>query len=131
VRPAVAVALISIAFIAPGNRATATFSGGTLTLTLHYLMTCGQPGPGPVAVTLPRAFRIGSMRATVSGKAAPVSLRGRTVDVTLPKPPEVTCMSIGEGTLRVTIAGLHVKSGRYTLSVRVNRNSFSPPLRVG
>lgn len=130
-RLAVAAALSSVAVIAPGDRATATFSGSTLTLTLHYEMTCGQPGSGPLTVTLPAGIRIRSLRATVNGKAAPVSRSGRTVDVTLPKRPRLTCMSISEGTLRATVAGLHARTGTYTAAVRVNRHSFSPTFRVG
>jgi hypothetical protein len=131
-RLAVAAALGSLALAAPGDRATATFSGTALTLTLHYWMTCGQPGAGPVAITLPSGIRIAALRALLNAKPAPVLRSGRTVDVTLPKPPPgVTCMSIGEGTLRVTIGGLHAPRGTYTATARVNRHSFRPSFRVG
>jgi hypothetical protein len=131
VRLAVAAALGSLALAAPGDRATATFSGSTLTLTLHYLMTCGRPGAGPVAITLPSGIRIAALRATLNGKAAPVSHSGRTVDVILPKPPPgETCMSITEGTLRVAIRGLHASSGRYAMTAHVNRHSFTASFRV-
>lgn len=130
-RVAIAAAFSSLAVIAPGDRATATFSGTTLTLTLRYLMTCGQPGPGPLAVTLPSGVRIGTLHATLNGKPAPVSHMGRTVDVTLPKPPQVTCMSITLGTLRVGLEGLHAGSGTYAITAQVNRHSFSTSFRVG
>ena len=129
-RLAVAAALGSLALAAPGDRAAATFSGTTLTLSLHYWMTCGQPGPGPVAVTLPSGVRIAALHATVNGKPAPVSRSGRTVDVTLAKPPQVTCMSITLGTLRVAVAGLHAGSGTYAVTAQVNRHSFTTSFRV-
>lgn len=130
-RVALAAVLSSVAVIAPGDRAAATFGSGSLRLTLHYLMTCGQPGPGPLAVTLPGAFRIANLRVAVNGKPASVSHHRRTMDVTLTKPPQLTCMSIGEGTLRVTISGLHAPRGTYTATARVNRHSFRPSFRVG
>jgi hypothetical protein len=132
VRLAVAAALGSIALAAPGDRATATFSGSTLTLTLHYWMTCGQPGAGPVAITLPNGIRIAALRASLNGKSAPVSHSGRTVDVTLPKPPPgPTCMSIRLGSLRVALTALHASSGRYVLTAHVSRHSFAASFRVG
>ncbi len=130
-RLAVAAALGSLALAAPGDRATATFSGTTLTLRLQYWMTCGRPGAGPVAITLPPGIRVAALRASLNGKAAPVLRSRRTVDVTLPKPPSgPTCMSITLGTLRVALTGLHAKSGRYVTTARVNRHSFTGSFRV-
>lgn len=130
-RFAVAAALGSLALAAPGDRATATFSGGTLTLKLHYWMTCGQPGVGPVRIGLPSGIRIGTLHATVNGKPAPVSHAAGTVSVTLPKPPQVTCMSMALGTLRVGLGGLHADSGTYALTAQVNRHSFRTTFRAG
>jgi hypothetical protein len=131
VRFAVAAALSSMAVLAPGDRAAGTFQSGTLRLTLHYLMTCGQPGSGPLAVTLPKGFRIVALHAALAGKPVAVSQAGRTIDVALPKPPQVTCMSITEGTLRAAIGGLRASSGTYAVAVQVNRHSFSLNVRVG
>jgi hypothetical protein len=131
VRLAVAAALGSLALAAPGERATATFSAGSLTLTLHYWMTCGRPGAGPVAITLPSGIRIAALRASLNGKSAPASRSGRTVDVTLPTPPPgMTCMSITLGTLRVALTGLSAKSGRYAVTAHVSRHSFAASFRV-
>jgi hypothetical protein len=131
VRLAVAAALGSLALAAPGNRATATFSGSTLTLTLHYWMTCGRPGAGPVTITLPSGIRIAALGASLDGKSAPASHSGRTVDVTLPTPPPgMTCMSITLGTLRVALTGLHAKSGRYAVTAHASRDSFAASFRV-
>ena len=129
-RLAVAAALATLGLIAPGDRATATFSGGTLTLTLHYLMTCGEPGPGPLSVTLPVGFRIGALRATLGGTPAPVSHSGRSVQVTLPKPPQVTCMSIAEGTLAVRLANVAASAGSYTVGAGIRNHAFAARLRI-
>ena len=120
----------SLALAAPGDRATATFSGTTLTLTLHYWMTCGRPGPGPVTVNLPSGVRVTSLRASVNGKPAAVSHSGGRVAVTLAKPAGVTCMSIALGTLRVALAGLHANGGTYALTAQVNRHSFRTSFSV-
>ena len=135
-RLAVAAALGSLVLTVPAlaattDGATATFSGSTLSLKLHYLMTCGHPGPGPLSVTLPAGVVIGSLHATVNSKAAPVSHSGRTIQVTLAKPPGVTCMSIAVGTLRVSIEGLHADSGTYAVTAQVNHHSFRTSFRVG
>jgi hypothetical protein len=131
VRLAVAAALGSLALAAPGERATATFSGSTLTLTLHYSMICGRPGPGPVTITLPSGVRIAALRASLNGKSAPASHSGRIVDVTLPRPPPgMTCMSITLGTLRVALTGLHANSGPYAVTAHVSRHSFAASFRV-
>ena len=44
-----------------------------LTVTLHYPMTCGQPGRGPVVVTLPTAVKrpLARTDVLVAGKAPP------------------------------------------------------------
>ena len=129
-RLAVAAALGSLALAAPGDRATAAFQARTLSLTLHYLMTCGQPGPGPLAIALPAGFRAVTLRAQVAGKPAPVSQAGRTVDVTLANPPHVTCMSIGEGTLRVSLRTVYAARGSYVVKARVRRHTFAATVHV-
>ena len=113
-----------------GDWATATTTPGGVSLRLHYLMTCGQPGRGPVLVALPAAFRIASPTATVRGVRRPTSVNGNTISVALPKPPQVTCMSIAQGVLPITLTGLHAPTGSYTLHVRVSAHAFDVRLRV-
>jgi hypothetical protein len=113
-----------------GDRATAAPTANGVSIRLHYLMTCGQPGRGPIVVTLPAAFRIASARATVRGVARATSVNGDTISIALAKPPEVTCMSITQGVLPVTLTGVHAPSGTYTLRVRVNTHAFAVRLRV-
>lgn len=112
--------------------ATASLAGGTLSLRLHYPMVCGLPGRGPLVVTLPAALRVASLRVRVRvrGKVRPASLRGRMVTIRLPKPPQVTCMSIAEGTLAITIATVRAPAGAYVVRARVDTHAFAAPLRV-
>jgi hypothetical protein len=109
-----------------------------LTVTLHYPMTCGQPGRGPVVVTLPtavtRPFR--HTDVLVAGKAPPsLGFFGRTVTIGLPKPPEVICQSIAQGTLRIRFtaaAGLTnpARAGSYSITARIGNRTFRPRLAI-
>jgi hypothetical protein len=111
--------------------ATASLAGGTLSLRLHYPMVCGQPGRGPLVVNLPAAFRVApSPRVRVGGALRPASLRDRTVTVTLPKPPQVTCMSIAEGTLPIAISTVRAPAATYAVRARVGGRSFVARLRA-
>jgi hypothetical protein len=112
-------------------------SRAALTLKLSYPMTCGQPGRGPVVVTLPTAPRKPTRTTVlVAGKAPPsVGLFGRTVTIGLPKPPEVICQSITEGTLRIrfaTAAGFRnpARAGRYPITARIGNRTFTPLLAI-
>lgn len=111
--------------------ATASLAGGTLSLQLHYPMVCGQPGRGPIVVRLPSSFTISRLRVRVDGARRTTQRSGTRLTISLPKPPEVTCMSITEGTLRVAVASVRAQTGRYAVRVRVNANAFAASLRVG
>jgi hypothetical protein len=132
---AVAAALAALA-LAPaagsgmGDWATATADGSTLALRLHYPMTCGQPGRGPLVVRLPTTFRITALHVTVRGAPQTAALGVSTLTIDMPKPPQVTCMSITEGTLPVTIAHVHAPSGAFVVRASIGRHSFSAHLRV-
>lgn len=112
--------------------ATASLAGGTLSLRLHYPMVCGQPGRGPLVVDLPAAFRmLSSLRVLVRGAPRPASLRSHTVTVALPKPPQVTCMSIAEGTLPIAISTVRASpAATYVIRARVGGHAFAARLRV-
>ena len=125
-----ALAVAAPAAAVQGDWATASASGSTVSLRLHYLMTCGQPGPGPLVVRLPAAFGITNLRVTVRGAERPALHSGSALTITLPKPPEVTCMSIGEGTLPVTIANVHAAAGSYVVTARVRNHAFTAGLRI-
>lgn len=110
--------------------ATASLAGGTLSLKLHYQMVCGQPGRGPVVVHLPTAFRLSKLHVRIRGEARPFTVAGTTVTIGLRKPPEVTCMSIAEGVLPVTVTGIRAPKGTYALRGAVNTHAFAATLRV-
>jgi hypothetical protein len=103
-------------------------------------MTCGQPGPGPVVVTLPAAMHVprAIAAAAVLVQAKParsVSVAGHAVTVALPKPPQVTCMSIGPGVLRLAFtaaAGLRnpAAAGTYTVRARLPKGAFVARLSI-
>lgn len=109
-----------------------------LTVTLHYPMTCGQPGRGPVVVTLPTAVKrpIARTDVLVAGKPPPsLGLFGRTVTIGLPKPPEIICQSIAQGTLRIRFtaaAGLAnpARAGSYQVTARIGSRTFHPRLAI-
>jgi hypothetical protein len=129
-RLAVAGALASLAIVGPSEYATASFAAGTVSLRLHYEMVCGQPGRGPVVVRLPAAFRLGKLAVRVRGEPRPATVAGRTVTISLWKPPQVTCMSITEGILGVTIATVHTTAGTYVVRARIDTHSFTSLLHV-
>lgn len=120
--------------------ATAVVSPGvvghraTLTLKLHYEMTCGQPGAGPVVIRLPaRMDVLPTLAVRVNAKRAiGASVLGNSVTVQLPRPPAVTCMSIGVGTLTVGLAGVRnpAFAGTYFVRARVHEHSFVAQLAV-
>ncbi len=148
IRAAGAAVIAAAALLAPasaGNAggidsATAVVSPGlvshraTLTLTLHYEMTCGQPGAGPLVVHLPArmtvlptlAVRIGAKRATN------VAVSSNHITVQLTRPPGVTCMLIGPGTLTLYLAGVRnpAAAGTYFVRAHVPNHSFIAQLAV-
>jgi hypothetical protein len=102
----------------------------TLTLKLHYEMTCGQPGPGPVFVYLPK--KMGVPQRLVGTKQAPATVSGHVVTVQLPKPPAVTCMSIGPATLTLTLVGVRnpATAGTYVVRARLHEHAFTAKLAI-
>jgi hypothetical protein len=143
-RATAAAALVVVALTSPASagsidRANATVSPGltahraTLKLELHYEMTCGRPGAGPVIVHLPAAMGVPrTLTARVGEKPAPSTVSGHALTVQLPKPPEVTCMSIGPGTLTLYLVGVRnpATAGTYFVRARVNTHAFTAQLAV-
>jgi len=112
----------------------------TLTLTLRYPMTCGQPGAGPVFVTLPTAMRLPgafpSAAVRIRGRTAPsVAVHGHLVTIGLPRPPAVICQSITTGTLVVRFMpsaqlGNPTRPGTYEVGARLGGRAFTARLAV-
>jgi hypothetical protein len=124
------MAAVSLAAGVPSDPATATYRPGSLGLALRYAMTCGRPGPGPLVVRLPSSFAISRLQVRVDGAPRPATRVGGSLTVALPKPPEVTCMSIAEGTLRVAIAYVRAPAGTYAISASLPQHRFVARLRV-
>ena len=143
-RATAAAVLAAAALAAPASaggvdRANATVSPGltahraTLTLKLHYEMTCGHPGAGPVVVHLPAKMGVPrTLAVRVGAKPAPATVSGHDVTVRLPKPPDITCMSIGMGTLTLYLAGVRnpATAGTYFVRARVRDHAFTAQLAV-
>ena len=127
--------------------ATASLSSTTagakpvaLTVTVHYEMICGQPGPGTAVVTLPTAASVPSSIAAssvlVNGRTAPaVAVKGHDIAVTLPTHRGVTCLVVGPGTLRLDLTraagiGNPRAAGTYMIHVRRNSLAFAAPVRI-
>ena len=105
----------------------------TLTVSLHYEMTCGRPGAGPLVLTLPRAMQVGPSLTVRSGTRDLAALAaGRVVTVQLPEPTGVTCMSIAPGVLKVSVGGLRnpARPGTYTVRARIGPHTFTTPLAI-
>jgi hypothetical protein len=137
---ALALALPTSAIAMDGsNWATAVVSPGlvaqraTLTLKLHFQMTCGRPGVGPVTIRLPGTMQVTRSLAVRIGMApAPATVSGNQVIVQLPTPHGVTCMSIGPGTLTLYLAGVRnpASAGTYFVRARLRTMAFTAQLAV-
>jgi hypothetical protein len=135
-----AAALFAPASAGGADWATAVVSPGvvshraTLTVKLHYEMTCGQPGAGPVVIQLPtRMDVLPTLAAGVNAKpAVGATVSGHKIAVQLPRPPAVICMSIGMGTLTIELAGVRnpAAAGTYFVRARVHEHSFVAQLAV-
>ena len=117
------------AVVSPGR----TAHRATLTLKLHYEMTCGQPGAGPVFVHLPAKMAVPQTLVVHDGpRPVSATVSGHDVTVKLPKPPGVTCMMIGPGTLTLYLAGVRnpVTAGTYFVRARIREHAFTAQLAV-
>lgn len=108
-----------------------------MTLTFHYDMQCGYPGPQPLVLQLPEQVPASLPRAAVllDGKPAPaVQVKGRRVAVLMPPRPIVMCDSIGPGTLTVAFTrAAHLTNpaaGRYRLTAVKGLSSYSARVRI-
>jgi hypothetical protein len=96
-------------------------------------MTCRQPGAGPVFLHLPAKMGVPQkLVVRIGAKPAPATVSGHDVAVRLPKPPAITCMSIGMGTLTLYLAGVRnpATAGTYFVRARVNGHTFTAQLAV-
>jgi hypothetical protein len=121
------------------DSATAVVSPGlvshraTLTLKLHFEMTCGRPGAGPVTVQLPAKMQaLPTLAVRVGTAPTTAKVSGNQITVQLPRPHGVTCMSIGPGTLTLNLAGVRnpASAGTYFVRARLRDMAFTAQLAV-
>jgi hypothetical protein len=121
------------------NWATAVVSPGvvahraTLTLKLHFEMTCGKPGAGPVTIQLPAKMQAPpSLVVHIGTSPATASVSGNQVTVQLPQAHGVTCMSIVPGTLTLYLAGVRnpATAGTYFVHAHLRTMAFTAQLAV-
>ena len=104
----------------------------SLTLQLHYEMTCGQPS-GAVTVRFPvRMQLLKTFGVRIGRLAVPnVLVNGRTVTFSIPR-RGVTCMSIGPATATFVFTGVRNPSrpGSYMLHAAAENHDFATPVIV-
>jgi hypothetical protein len=105
----------------------------TLTLKLHFEMTCGKPGPGPVTIDLPAKMQAMPSLAVRVGTAPTTSaVKGHRVTVQLPQPHGISCMVIAPGTLTLNLAGVRNprSAGTYFVHAHLRAMAFTAQLAV-
>jgi hypothetical protein len=107
-------------------------ASSTLTLQLHYDMTCGQPA-GAVTVRFPARMQLTKTFGVQLGRAVirNVVVNGSTATFSIPR-RGVTCMSIAPATATFVFTGVRNPSsaGSYTLRAVAGRHDFSTQLVV-
>jgi hypothetical protein len=111
-----------------------------LMLGMTFEMQCGNPGKGPLSITLPARMtipkKIAAGAVTVDGKHAKgVAVHGRRLVISLAQPHFLTCDVIGSGTVRVVVArsaglGNPKKAGIYAFRVAIGPVKGTPKLRI-
>jgi hypothetical protein len=73
-----------------------------------------------------------TLAARVNAKPAKATVSTHKIAVQLPRPPAVTCMSIGMGTLTIALAGVRnpATAGTYFVRARVQEHAFTAQLAV-
>lgn len=134
-----AVPTTALAAASGSNSATATVSPGlvahraTLALKLHFDMTCGKPGAGPVTIQLPSKMQAPpSLRVSIGTTPTIAAVSGNQVTVQLPEPHGITCMSIAPGTLTLYLAGVRNprSAGTYFVRAHLRTMAFTAQLAV-
>ena len=108
-------------------------AASSLTLQLHYDMTCGQPS-GAVTVRFPpRMELLKTFGVRIGRLAVPdVLVNGGTVTFSIPQRGGMTCMSIGPATATFVFTGVRNPSrpGSYMLHAAAGNHDFATPVVV-
>jgi hypothetical protein len=112
-------------------------AGLKMTLTLE--LQCGKPGPTPIVVSLPRAWRVPKTvtRAAVwidSIHPNEVNVSNHTVTLK-PVPPHGACTVVAPGTITVKFTraaklGNPRNAGRYTIRASIGGQDFSAHVTI-
>jgi hypothetical protein len=105
----------------------------TLVLKLHFEMTCGRPGGGPLSVQLPGKMQaMPSLAARIAGAPATTKVSGDQVTVQLPRQHGISCMSIAPGTLTVDLTGVRnpAHAGTYLVRAHLRKMAFTARLAI-
>lgn len=126
----------SAASATPG---TAGAKPAVLKVSLSLELRCARPGPTPIVISLPYAWRV---PRTVVLKAAWIdNLHPKAIDVSghtltlQPKTPRETCTVIGPGTITVKFTraaklGNPRHAGHYTVRASIGTQDFSARVRI-
>jgi hypothetical protein len=111
-----------------------------LTLRLQTALICGEPGPAPLVVRLPKAAKIPAklsrLAVVVAGRMpATIRVHGRQVTVSPGRSPGMTCHSITIGTLVIRFTHLAQlenphSPGRYAVVVRRGTAHYSTKVQI-
>jgi hypothetical protein len=121
------------------NWATAAVSPGlvsqraTLTLKLHFVMTCGQPGVGPVRVQLPAKMQpMPTLAVRIGTAPTSATVAGDQVTIQLPRQHGYMCFVMGPGTLTLNLAGVRNpgSAGTYFVHAYLRGMAFTAQLAV-
>lgn len=116
------------ASVAPARMSAAS----TLTLQLHYDMTCGEPA-GAVSVRFPARMQLTKPFAVRLGRLSlpSVLVNGSTATFSIPR-HGVTCMSIGPATATFVFTGIRnpSRAGAYRLRAVAGNHAFSAQVVV-
>jgi hypothetical protein len=117
------------ASVAPARLSAAS----SMTLQLHYPMTCGQPAGG-VTVRFPARMQLlKSFGVRVGRIAVPsVTVTGNTATFSIPRHSGVTCMSIAPATATFLFTGVRnpSRAGSYLVHAVAGNHDFSAQVVV-
>jgi hypothetical protein len=143
---ALAVLVTSASAATSGGNATATATPqtagarpATVKISLSLELRCGKPGPTPIVVTLPGAWRVPKTverTAVWIDSVHPKSVNVSNHTLTLrPVPPSGSCTVIAPGTIKLRFTqaanlGNPRTAGHYTIRASIGTQDFSARVTI-
>ena len=115
------------------NRAHHRFAVFVVCATFVLLIAGGLVTSNDASLAVPdwpTSFGSFHMPRMVGGVLYEHGHRLIAASITLPKPPQVTCMSIGPGTLTVGLRSVRGPAGTYAVRAAVGSHRFTARLRI-